>query len=148
MTYYSIYVPKLGLVLIDHIKIIKNGTTKCEAFLDIGYFDDCHTPIFDLTCHWHVSLGPTFIRRLTSISLRFSMKNSVERYFKIPHIWFRVGSSSLFILFLIYFIFNTIFYFVINFNFYLFLISHYFFSLSFISILVFISFVCYFILSK
>jgi len=24
----------------------------------------CHTPIFDPNCHWHMSLGPTFVRSL------------------------------------------------------------------------------------
>jgi len=35
----------------------------------------------------------------------FSVKNSAERYFKIPHSWFRVGPSSLKFHFL-FFIFN------------------------------------------
>ena len=32
----------------------------------------CHTPIFDLRRHWHVSFDATFTRRQTPISLWFS----------------------------------------------------------------------------
>ena len=64
----------------------------------------CHTPIFDLRGHWHVSLDPIFIRRRGSISLWFSVENSAERYFKIPHIGFRVGPSSRFIFVFILFL--------------------------------------------
>jgi len=68
----------------------------------VNYYS-CHTPIFDLTCHWHVSLGPTFVRSLTwSISNVFD-EIPAERYFKIPHVWFRVRPSSLFI-FIFFFI--------------------------------------------
>jgi len=52
-------------------------------------------PIFDLRRHWHVSFDATFIRRLTLIDLCVSVKISAERYFRIPHFWFRVGPSSL-----------------------------------------------------
>jgi len=53
----------------------------------------CHTPIFDPRYHRHLpfNLGQ---------SRPFSVKNSAERYFKIPHIWFRVGPSSFNFLFL------------------------------------------------
>jgi len=60
-------------------------------------FPYCHTPIFDPSCHWHVSSNPTFIRHLTWSISGVSVRNSAERYFKIPHVWFRVGPSSLFI---------------------------------------------------
>jgi len=65
----------------------------------------CHTPIFDLRHHEHVSVGPDFSNEILA-----------ERYFKIPHFRFRVGPSSLFILFL-FFIFNSIFLISFNFNF-------------------------------
>ena len=48
-------------------------------------------------------------------SLTFSVKNSAERYFKIPHIWFRVGPSSLFIFILKFKNLISIFY-LINFS--------------------------------
>ena len=50
----------------------------------------CHTPIFDLRRHWHVSFDATFIHRLALIDLCISVKISAERYFKIPHF----GSES------------------------------------------------------
>jgi len=73
----------------------------------------CHTPIFDQKCHWHVSLDPAFIRRLTPISLWFSVKNSAERYFKILMLDSESGPllSFFYLLILILIlILNTIFY--------------------------------------
>ena len=66
----------------------------------VYYLDYCHTPIFDLTCHWHVSLDPTYVRSLTWSISDVSVKISAERYFKIPHFLFRVGPSSLNFIFL------------------------------------------------
>ena len=59
----------------------------------------------------------------------FLVKNSAKRYFKIPHIWFRVRPSSLFILILFIFNFHLIFlrrfYFIYS-NFNLYFLSFYF----------------------
>ena len=71
------------------------------------------------------------------------MKNSAERYFKIPHIEFRVGPSSLFILILFIFNFHLLFLFLIscNFIFTLLISLSFFFSKNLILFLVFILFV-------
>ena len=76
----------------------------------------CHTPIFDQKCHWHVSLDPAVIRRLTPIRLWLSVKISAERYFKIPH--YSSESDPLLSVFCFFIIFLiSIFYFLINSNF-------------------------------
>ena len=62
--------------------------------------DICHTPIFDLRHHLHVSLDPTFIRNLTWSIYDVSVKISTEKYFKIPH--FLVPSQALFSLYFLF----------------------------------------------
>ena len=66
----------------------------------------CHTPIFDLRCHWHVSFDSTFIRL-------------AERYFKIPHYSSESGPLlSVFLFFYHIFHFHLLFKLLINFNFF------------------------------
>jgi len=61
----------------------------------------CHTPIFDPNYGWHVPMDPTFVRSLIwSISDVFD-EISAERYFKIPHVWFRIGPSPLYLFLLV-----------------------------------------------
>ena len=67
-----------------------------------GFNDTCHTPIFDLRCHWHVSFDSAFVRRLALTGLWFLVKNSADRYFKIPHFGSESGPLlSIFIFFLV-----------------------------------------------
>jgi len=61
----------------------------------------CHTPIFDLRYHWHVSFDPMFMRILTWSISDVSVENSAEGYFKIPHF----GSESSPLLFLFIYLF-------------------------------------------